>query len=182
MHKGAKIVTKLLLDFYHLECRLFHKVNQHFDKKILNRFFSSITYLGGATFTIAVTLLMILFSSNQTQLTALASALSLAISHIPVAIIKKLFPRKRPYLTLEQTRYPMNPLKDHSFPSGHTTAFFSVAVPFTLYIPYLAFILIPIGISVGLSRIYLGLHYPSDVLAGGILGSSAGILCFIIIH
>jgi undecaprenyl-diphosphatase len=69
-------------------------------------------------------------------------------------------------------------LKDHSFPSGHTTAVFSVIVPFLLQTPSLAAVLIPLGLSVGISRIYLGLHYPSDVIAGGILGGSFGSLCF----
>ncbi len=175
-------MPKLLLSFYHFECRLFQQVNRHFDKKVLNLFFSSITHIGGATFTIISTILIFLISNNQIRMAAIASALSLAISHLPVQIVKKLFPRKRPYLTLEATKVPINPLKDHSFPSGHTTAIFSVIVPFILFIPSLSFILIPLGLCVGLSRIYLGLHYPSDVFVGGLLGSCVGVLCFLLIH
>ena len=114
-------------------------------------------------------------------MTAFASALALSLSHLPVHFVKKLFPRKRPYLTLEKTKFPANPLQDHSFPSGHTTAFFSVVIPYVLLIPNLAIVLIPLGICVGISRIYLGLHYPSDVIAGGILGSLVGFLCFYLV-
>jgi undecaprenyl-diphosphatase len=58
-----------------------------------------------------------------------------------------------------------------SFPSGHTLH----AVSFTLIIctalPVLALILVPLALLIALSRVVLGLHYPSDVLAGGVLGA-----------
>nr|WP_144555827.1 phosphatase PAP2 family protein [Bacillus sp. X1(2014)] len=169
---------RMLQLFYGFECRLFQQVNRHFDKRLLNLFFRMVTHLGGARFTIATTLLLIMFSPRETRLIALASALSLSVSHIPVHFVKLLFPRKRPYLIIEKTKFPENPLQDHSFPSGHTTAIFSVMIPYILFIPQLSFGLIPLGLCVGLSRIYLGLHYPSDVIAGGVLGSLTGCLCF----
>ena len=90
----------------------------------------------------------------------MSSALALGLSHIPVHIVKKMFPRKRPYITLEKTNFHANPLQDHSFPSGHTTAIFSVIIPFIIFIPTLSFILIPLGVCVGISRIYLGSSLP----------------------
>lgn len=59
---------------------------------------------------------------------AIASAIALALSHIPVQILKRWYPRKRPYLTIQDAKYPLHPLTDHSFPSGHTTAIFSFIV------------------------------------------------------
>ncbi|WP_376767975.1 phosphatase PAP2 family protein [Neobacillus endophyticus] len=160
--------------FYHFECQLFQKVNRHFDKRLLNLFFRSITHFGGARLTIAATLLLLLFSPHSTSLTAVSSALALTASHIPVHIAKQLLPRKRPYLTLDQIMVLPNPLQDPSFPSGHTTAIFSVIIPYVLFMPSLAVILLPMALCVGLSRIYLGLHYPSDVIAGGVLGALTG--------
>lgn len=167
---------------YQFECKVFEQINSHFDKRMMNLFFRTITQIGGALFISVTTLLLVIFSSNQTRLTAISSAAALALSHIPVQLVKKLFPRKRPYLQIETTKILPNPLKDHSFPSGHTTAVFSVIVPFMIHIPSLAAILFPLGLSVGLSRIYLGLHYPSDVIAGGILGACFGGLCFYFIY
>ncbi|WP_142384083.1 phosphatase PAP2 family protein [Neobacillus cucumis] len=171
-------MMRIIDAFYGLECRVFQKVNRHYDKKFLNLFFRIITQFGGADITIAVSFLLIVILSGEPKLTAISSGLALSASHIPVHIIKQLFPRKRPYLILESTKFPANPLQDHSFPSGHTTAIFSIVTPYILYIPQLAIILIPLGIGVGISRIYLGLHYPSDILAGGILGSLTGVICF----
>ncbi len=175
-------MSRLLISCYQFDCRLFQMLNRHFDKGVLNLFFRNVTLLGGAIFTISAAVLLFLFSTESYKMVATASALSLALSHLPVQIVKKLFPRKRPYLTLKETRYPRNPLKDHSFPSGHTTAAFSLMIPYILYAPLLAFVLLPLGMSVGLSRIYLGLHYPSDVLAGGLLGTFVGIFCFFILN
>ncbi|WP_413304073.1 phosphatase PAP2 family protein [Bacillus sp. 1P10SD] len=167
--------------FYGFDCRVLQKVNRHFDKKLLNFFFRIITRLGGADFTIASTLFLILLSTGEAQLTAICSALALSASHIPVHILKEILPRKRPYVKIEKTKTHENPLQDHSFPSGHTTAIFSVVIPYILFVPHLSFFLIPIAILVGISRIYLGLHYPSDVLAGAFLGTLTGVITFCIL-
>jgi undecaprenyl-diphosphatase len=67
------------------------------------------------------------------------------------------------------------PLCDSSFPSGHTTAIFAWLTPWLIADTALLPVLLPaalvLGISVGWSRMYLGLHYPSDVAAGALLGS-----------
>lgn len=170
--------TKLMTNMYNFECKLFRSVNRHFDQKMLNFYFRNITHLGGAISTIAVCLFLSFFTKDLLQTIGITSALSLLLSHIPVALVKKLYPRKRPYLALLETKVPANPLEDHSFPSGHTTAIFSVITPFILYMPQLTVILLPIAISVGLSRMYLGLHYPSDVLVGCIFGSLVGFLSY----
>lgn len=165
---------KLLHTLYHFECHVFKKINRYFENKILNFFFRNITHFGSTVFTIVFVILLFLLTEREGQLTAVASALALAASQIPVQLFKRFYPRKRPYLTLDEARFPFNPLKDHSFPSGHTTAVFSVLTPIALFLPIIAPGLFILGAIVGISRIYLGLHYPSDVLAGGTLGSLTG--------
>ncbi|WP_163102219.1 phosphatase PAP2 family protein [Peribacillus alkalitolerans] len=172
---------KLLNACYVLECRILHGLNRHFDQKHLNLFFRNITHAGGATYTIATVLTLIFLLPSELKMIAVSSALALISSHLPVHLAKKMYPRKRPYLIIEKTKFPSNPLQDHSFPSGHTTAIFSVIIPFIIYMPILSIVLLPLGFSVGLSRIYLGLHYPSDVLVGLIVGSLFGISCFYIL-
>lgn len=171
-------MSKLISNMYDFECKIFRFVNQHFEKKLLNIYFRHITQLGGATFTIFACLFLIFFMEYPVKSIAISSGAALLFSHIPVAIIKKLYPRKRPYISIHEAKVLENPLKDHSFPSGHTTAIFSITTPFMLSIPELSILFIPITFSVAISRIYLGLHYPSDVLAGIFLGSFTGAICY----
>ena len=169
---------KTIISLYKIECYIFNGINRYFERKTLNIFFRTITHMGGATFTISLIVFLLVLTNGSLRSATIASAISLAISHIPVQIFKKYYPRKRPYLTIHNAKYPSNPLVDHSFPSGHTTAIFSVIVPFLLYEPSMAFLLLPVAISVGISRIYLGLHYPSDVLAGMCLGTISSIVSY----
>ncbi|WP_010632577.1 phosphatase PAP2 family protein [Sporolactobacillus vineae] len=173
------MLSKSLDELYRIECNIFKRINSHFEKKMLNFYFRWITNVGGAIAEILAVLILLLRAHGRLHLTAVICAVSLTISHLFVQVLKRLFPRQRPYLTLTGTNYPENPIADHSFPSGHSTAVFSVIIPLILYKPSLAIILLPIGLSVAISRIFLGLHYPSDVLAGICLGSLTGLITFL---
>lgn len=155
-----------------LDQKLFVGINVRLHRSFLNFWLYHLTHLGGAWFTILATLTVWLIAPKPWSTVGLQACVALAISHIPVALAKKTYPRVRPYLTLPGTNTFRNPLTDHSFPSGHTTAVFSVTVPFIAAQPGLVFILGPVALIVAVSRIYLGLHYPSDVLAGAVVGSS----------
>lgn len=172
-------MSKSVDTLYEMECSLFRGINRHFEKKGLNLYFRTVTNLGGAIIEITVVLMMLLLANGGLRVVGLASALSLTVSHLIVQILKKFFPRKRPYLKVSGAKYPINPLTDHSFPSGHTTAVFSVIIPLILYMPSVGLLLLPVAFSVAVSRVFLGLHYPSDVLAGICLGSMTGTVSYI---
>jgi undecaprenyl-diphosphatase len=84
--------------------------------------------------------------------------------------------RERPFIRHPGITQAMPPLDRYSFPSGHTLH----AVSFTWLaverFPELAWILIPIAALIAGSRVVLGLHYPSDVLAGGAIGATLAVI------
>jgi undecaprenyl-diphosphatase len=83
-------------------------------------------------------------------------------------VLKSAFNRERP--AKESPRY------NSSFPSGHTANWFSLATVYSAKYPKLAIPLYATGLVVGLSRIYQGEHYPSDVLVGAAIGVGVGYL------
>ncbi|MFZ1081260.1 MAG: phosphatase PAP2 family protein [Candidatus Kryptoniota bacterium] len=84
--------------------------------------------------------------------------------------------RDRPYVTLSDVHtMHLDTADEYSMPSGHATAAFAIATALTLRYPK-PYVYIPAyawAAFVGYGRIYMGLHYPSDVLAGAILGSAS---------
>ncbi|GIQ70917.1 phosphatase PAP2 family protein [Xylanibacillus composti] len=168
-------MSRVVIWLHHRELRMFHWINQRLQHQIMDWIMGKITHLGGATFTISAMALLWILASGALARTAMLGLIALAASHIPVAFIKRIYPRLRPYDALPEAILSSLPLKDHSFPSGHTTAIFSIITPFVLIFPLFAVLLVPLALTVAISRIYLGLHYPSDVFVGFILGTSAGI-------
>ncbi|MGG6313811.1 phosphatase PAP2 family protein [Paenibacillus macerans] len=156
--------------------RLFLWCNHSLSHPVLDRILKGLTHFGSAAFTIAFTISVILLASGPLQRAGWLSLIALTLSHLLAVLIKKRFQRTRPYEALQQARISIHPLKDYSFPSGHTTAAFSAFIPFLFAAPALAQLLLPLACVVGLSRIYLGVHYPSDVLAGGLVGSVTALL------
>jgi undecaprenyl-diphosphatase len=168
-------MSRVVLWLQQRENRMFCWINQRLRHSWLDLFFNTVTHLGGASITIVTALCFALFGQGSWRSAGIYCCLSLALSHIPVAIIKKRYPRLRPYLVLPDTHIGKKPLTDHSFPSGHTTAIFSIAVPFVSIHPWSGLIALPIATIVGMSRIYLGQHYPSDVLVGALVGTTAAL-------
>jgi undecaprenyl-diphosphatase len=89
--------------------------------------------------------------------------------------LKRALNRARPTYTIEGfTALAENP-DAFSFPSGHTTAAFAVAVAYIGAPVGLGPLSLLFAVGIGLSRVYLGAHYPLDVAAGAALGSLAGV-------
>ena len=87
--------------------------------------------------------------------------------------IKFLWKRKRPFMVMHDVRalIPSKRLvRRPSFPSGHSAGYMAAAVALSLFYPALAPLFLIIGVLGSFSRIYNGVHYPSDVLAGMSLG------------
>lgn len=85
--------------------------------------------------------------------------------------LKSRLVRERPYISLAGIVAATRALDRYSFPSGHTLHAVSFTVLITASYPQLGLLCVPFAILVAMSRVVLGLHYPSDVAAGGLLGA-----------
>ena len=113
------------------------------------------------------------------QRQGLASLASLAISMGTTYSLKKIINRDRPYITYPNIQ-PYYIEHDPAFPSGHTTAAFSTATSLSLTFKKW-YVVVPAYTwagAVAYSRLHLGVHYPSDVLAGAVIGAGSAWLCY----
>ena len=85
--------------------------------------------------------------------------------------LKSRLVRERPYVTHNGIVAATPPLDRYSFPSGHTMHAVSFAILYSAHVPIMIWIMAPFAVLVAASRIVLGLHYPSDVVAGAMLGT-----------
>ncbi|MGD2120635.1 MAG: phosphatase PAP2 family protein [Gemmatimonadota bacterium] len=103
-------------------------------------------------------------------------AFSLAFSFLISQVLKRFFSRTRPDLPVGITSLIQAPDR-FSFPSGHATAALSIALPLAMALPLLlGLAVLVVGMAVGLTRCYLGVHYPGDVMAGWSLAAISVLL------
>ncbi len=93
-------------------------------------------------------------------------------------ILKRLFDRERPCNIAPIRWKDLVPPDRFSFPSGHSITAFAVTVPLSCFYPSYMLWLLFCAVSVALSRVVLGLHFLSDVVAGSVLGAGIGYLAY----
>jgi undecaprenyl-diphosphatase len=131
-----------------------------------------------------IVLSLVLLVIRKTRCFGTAMLLGLAIGAVVVNLwLKVVIARPRPYADINGFYYPLWQMmgshteSDYSFPSGHTNAAFACMVPaFLLGKKSWSWLCLLFAFLMGVSRIYLVVHYPSDVLGGLIMGTLAGLL------
>jgi undecaprenyl-diphosphatase len=103
-----------------------------------------------------------------------AAALAISSSILLFKAIKNVIGRPRPYVTWPDLPCLLAPPDRFSFPSGHTMTAFAAWSAISGILPMTSAFLLPAAAVIGASRVFLGLHYPSDVLVGALIGSGLG--------
>jgi len=138
----------------------------------VRRYFAGVSRLGDGLAWYALMGLIALFGGDKgLMVTAQLAATGLVALGLYLGL-KRWTRRPRPFAADRRIRALVRPLDEFSFPSGHTlhaAAFSAVAIS---HYPALAWLLLPFAASVAVSRVVLGLHYPSDVLAASALGGA----------
>lgn len=145
---------------------LFFLFNQRLHSNLLYIFMRWVTEMGSPIFAVGLTLYFLILSKNQSHLTGIKMAAILIFSQMVVQLTKRIVNRPRPYQALENVCDSKTTRCVYSFPSGHTCAAFSMAFVLADSFPFLSISFLGLAGLVGISRIYLGAHYPTDVLAG----------------
>ncbi len=136
----------------------------------LRRFFSTASRLGDGSAWYALLVALPLAGGEAAVGPAAHMALTALVAVILYKLIKSTLGRERPYAAFRSVKALVPALDLYSFPSGHTMHAAVFTFMIAHYYPWLLLLVAPFAISVALSRVVLGLHYPTDVLAGAILG------------
>ena len=138
---------------------------------ILNKIMIFITSLGDGGF-IWIAATIVLLIPKKTRKAGIMSAVALLGSLlINNNIIKNLVQRPRPFVTFPDIQILIPTPSEFSFPSGHTSSSFAAAAVFYRFLPKkLGVPSVILAGLIGFSRLYVGVHYPTDVLAGVFMG------------
>jgi undecaprenyl-diphosphatase len=135
---------------------------------VLNPVFKAITYAGvdGAIWLAIALVLALAWRRPQIFVWTLAGD---AVAWLLSTLLQDAIPRSRPHVPTLVARP-----HSHSFPSGHATTSFACATVLGVLVPRFRIAFFVLAATVAWSRVYVGVHYPLDVLAGALLGAAIG--------
>ncbi|NOS98402.1 MAG: phosphatase PAP2 family protein [Methylotenera sp.] len=156
-------------------------VNHTSQYRLIRNFFRVISRLGNGMFWFGLGVAIVIVNGAD----GFAPVLHLLLVALVGALLNKWLKgktlRPRPYQVRQDICLTGTPMDKFSFPSGHTLHAVMLSTVALSYYPQLAMILIPFTIMIALSRVVLGLHYPSDVLAGALIGGLIASVSFLIV-
>lgn len=158
--------------FDDLELGICLRVNALSRRAGARRFFAAVSRLGNYSAWVLLGLVTIAQLERGHAVFVIQTLATAAAGIAVYMILKRRLVRERPFITHGEIVCGTAPMDRYSFPSGHTLHAVSFAVLYSSYVPAMLWVLVPFALLIALSRIVLGLHYPSDVIVGGLLGAA----------
>lgn len=152
------------------DLRICRRANRWGETDGVRRFFARISRLGDGAFWYALMIGIAVLGGRHGLLAATHMAATGVVALTLYKTLKRWTKRPRPFAADGNITAWVAPLDEFSFPSGHTLHAVSFTLVALAYYPMLAFVLIPFTACVAVSRVVLGMHYPSDVLAATGIG------------
>lgn len=165
-----------------LDAQILLYIQEHIRNDTLTTFFINFTRLGnGGILWIATSLILMCF--KKTRKVGFICGLSLLIGAlITNVVLKNIIARTRPFYTIDELVTLINYPKDYSFPSGHSTSWFAGGMSMFLCVKKrFSFIFLILAILMAFSRLYVGVHYTTDVICGLIIGIISAIISYFVI-
>ena len=162
-----------------LDSQILLYIQEHIRNDTLNPYVITFTHLGdGGILWIITSIILMCF--KKTRKIGLVCAFSLLIGALITNVtLKNIVARTRPFYAIEDLVTLINYPKDFSFPSGHSTSWFAGGCGMFLTInKRVSFIFLILATLMGFSRLYVGVHYPTDVLCGLIVGVVSAIVSY----
>ena len=164
----------LLARFDAAEYRLCRRLNRGVENTGVRLFFKTASRLGdGVIWYVLMLALPVIYGADGLK-TALIMLATSAVGLAVYKFLKRTFVRERPFIRHAGISLAQAPLDRYSFPSGHTLHAVAFAWQACAAFPELGFLVIPLALAIAASRVVLGLHYPTDVLVGALLGVISG--------
>ncbi|MEM2897461.1 MAG: phosphatase PAP2 family protein [Candidatus Bathyarchaeia archaeon] len=168
--------VKKFIDFPYelskIDLALFPFINKGLTSYPLDVFFGIVTHIGSTIFWLIFSIM--LWARNKKN-EAILLAIAIIIGGIVLLPIKLFLPRARPYQVMNEVR-TLDIEWGSSFPSGHAKNAFSAAVILSDKYPKWRLVSYALAIVVSFSRIYVGVHWPMDVVVGAFVGWALGIM------
>ncbi len=158
--------------FYSIDLTVFYFINHSLSSGFADKFFSIITNVNN-WYIAYIILLGISFFKGGTRgkIAAIGVILLIVVTDQTGGhLLKDLIQRVRPCNALNDAITPLGCTGSYSFPSNHAFNNFAAATFYYRLFPKLKWVLFITASLIALSRVYLGLHYPSDILGGAVLG------------
>jgi undecaprenyl-diphosphatase len=168
----ATAINTVIARFNAAEYGLCRRLNRGASFALPRRVFQIASRLGDGLIWYALILALPLMFGRTAVKPAIVMALTGALGVLLYALLKRVFVRERPFITHAAIDRGAAPLDRYSFPSGHTLHAVSFTWQACAHFPELAWVLVPLAALIAGSRVVLGLHYPSDVLAGAAIGAA----------
>ena len=148
--------------------------NRWVARRALVGFFGIVSRLGDGVFWYALMAAIALAGGATGRMAAVHMGVTGLVAALLYRSLKRWTRRPRPFRAHREIIAHIAPLDEFSFPSGHTLHAVSFTIVALAYFPLLAPLLVTFALLVAASRVVLGLHYPSDVLAAIIIGCALG--------
>ncbi len=160
--------------------RLMRQVNRWRPPRWLRLWMIAATRGGDGWLWYGLAAALLVFGGPERFIAILSAATAAGVGIALFLKLKRAFGRKRPCALVPHCWATLLPPDQFSFPSGHTITAFAVAVSVSAFYPHMRAELMFCAASIAVSRILLGMHFLSDVVAGGALGAGLGYLSVIL--